>query len=268
MASRRKPNLALSVEAITPEIAEEWLQHNTFNRKVSERLVDIYAEAMAADEWALNGEPIIFDKSGRLQSGQHRLMACVQANVSFWSVVVRGAEPEAIYTLDSGRKRKITDVLTLRGEKNVMALSSALVWHWRYEHGLMDQGGISPATSHLLSVLDATPSLREDLSYGGQVKSRIGLSAGLYAALFHEFLRLNQTEAEAFHEALISGENLDSSSPIFVLRRWIIRSKLSDRRPPSQLSAAILIKAWNAYRLHETPRSLRWAANEAFPEAV
>lgn len=268
MSNGKDPKLELTVETIYPKTAKEWLEYNTHNRKVSERLVEIYAEAMSAGEWVLNGEPVIFDKNGRLQSGQHRLLAVIESGVSIKSVVVRGAEPENIYSLDAGRRRRMTDVLTLRGEKDVANLSAMLVWHWRYQHGVMDRGGITPTNTHLLKILDDTPELQTFLAWGHRIRRSLGVSAGLSAAMFYEFAQLDLFEAETFLEMVFSGENLDSTHPAYVLRRWVTRSKLNPRKPPMAVVAAVFVKAWNAYREHVPIRTLRWAANEEFPEAI
>jgi hypothetical protein len=268
MSNGRKPNLELTIEAINPKTATEWLQTNTHNRRVSEQLVERYAEAMEAGEWVLNGEPIIFDKTGRLQSGQHRLLAVVESKTSIWSVVVRGAEPEYIYSLDAGRKRRMTDVLTLRGEKNVAVLSTALVWHWRYTHKVMDRGGITPTNTHLLKLLDETPTIRDFCNLASRLRTSLGVSPGLGGAILFELFRLDEEDASAFLEAVVTGENLDSSHPAYILRRWMIRAKQLPRKPSSAMIAAVMIKAWNAYREHTPLRALRWAANEEFPEAV
>jgi hypothetical protein len=61
-----------SVEMITPQKAVEILDTKNFNnRPVSQFTVDRYAQEMKAGRWKLNGEPIIFGKSGRLIDGQH-----------------------------------------------------------------------------------------------------------------------------------------------------------------------------------------------------
>lgn len=267
MTSKR-PNLDLSVEQITSKTAKEWLEYNTFNRRISEALVSTYAEAMINDEWVLNGEPIIFDREGRLQSGQHRLMAVIESGKSIWSVVVRGAEPDFIYSLDSGRKRRLADALVLRGEINVAHLSSCLTWTWRYEHQAMDRLSFTPSTTHLLQILDERSALREAVRAGSRVSNSIGVTAGLYAALYHQFTLINAEEADEFTEMLMTGANLPPDSPIFALRRWLIRAKMSDRRPPTHVYGAVTIKAWNAWREHAPLRAVRWAANEAFPEII
>lgn len=268
MARRKDPDLIITIEDVTPALAIEWLEKNTHNRKVSDRLVMVYAETMSEGEWRLNGEPIIFDRLDKLQSGQHRLMACVEAGVSFRTVVVRGADPEAIYSLDAGRKRRMTDVLTLRGEKDVANLATAITWTWRWEQGLMDRGGDTATTVHLLNLLDATPELRDSLIMGRSLAQSQGVSAGLMAALFHQFARIDAEDAKQFHEHLFSGENISGTHPAFVWRRWVTRSRLQPRRPSSAYVAAVTVKAWNAYREHREIRVLSWKPEEIFPEAV
>ena len=267
MGRRKHPDLEIEILDITPEMAEQWLEKNTHNRKKSDRLIDVYAEAMANDEWVLNGEPIIFDKTDRLQSGQHRLWAVVQSGVTIRSVVIWGAEPNYIYSLDSGRKRRTTDALTLRGEKDVANLATALVWLWRYNHGVMDKG-VSPTTTHLMKLLDETPEIRDYVRHANRIKRNLPISAGLVAALLWQFAQLNKDDMEFFAEKLSTGEELSNDSPIYLLRRWLIRTKLESRKPSQAMVAAIIVKGWNAWREHAQVRNLRWAANEAFPEAV
>lgn len=265
--SPRRPTLDLSVEQITPKIAKEWLESNVHNRKLSERLVDTYAETMAAGEWVLNGEPIIFDRDGKLQSGQHRLWAVIASGTTIHSVIVRGADPLGLFSLDTGRKRRVTDALTLQGESDVAVLGNALNWLWRYSAGLMDMPGITSTTTHLLRVLEENPDIREFVRLSHRVRGKVPIPTGMIAALMFVFTNINAKEAEAFYELLVTGENLDSKHPVFALRRWLTRTKLESKRPTQRLVAAITIKAWNAYRRHEDVASLRWAANEAFPVA-
>jgi hypothetical protein len=268
MARRKYPDLEPTVEDITPEIAREWLERNTHNRTVSDRLVEIYADAMEAKEWYLNGEPIIFDYNDLLQSGQHRLLAVILSNTTIRSVVVRGADPEALYSLDTGRKRKLTDALTLRGEKDVANLATAVTWYWRYEHGVMDRGGVTATTTTLLRTLDEHPALREAVAAVRSLHSALGVSCGLFGSVHYILSNISPDECESFFTSLTDGANLDIDGPIHSLRRWIIRSRRGERRPSSSVYAAVTIKAWNAYRDHQPLKAVRWAANEAFPEPV
>jgi len=267
MATKPPVELEHWVEFITPKMAKEWLDANTHNRRVSERLVLIYAEAIRENEWMLNGEPIIFDKNGTLQSGQHRLLAVIEAGKGIWSLIVSGAEPESLYSLDTGRKRRFTDVLTLRGEKDVAVLGAVVSWYWRYTHGIMDKGHQVATSTHLLKILDEKPELRDASKAARPLFSQLGVTSGLFGALYQVFADINRKEADQFFELLATGADLSSDSPIFALRRWILRNRQAEKRTRSVIYAAVTIKAWNAWRNHETPRALRWAANEPFPEA-
>lgn len=268
MARRKDPDLEITIEEITPAIASEWLKTNTKNRKVSERLVAIYAEAMSEGEWRLNGEPLVFDRQGRLQSGQHRLLAVIQADVPIKSTVVRNADPEALFSLDSGRRRRMSDVLTLRGEVDVMNLASMLVWTWRWQNELMDRPGDTPTHTSLLRILDQEPDLRDDIKVGRDLIKRVRCSPGLVGALYHQFKLIDQDDADSFFASLQSGENLHSGEPIFALRRWMLNSAQLTRRPRQHHYAAIIVKAWNAYRTHGSVSTLTWRAGETFPEAL
>ncbi len=268
MTNGRRPNLEVTIEQITPNMAKEMLEFNTHNRKVRERLVQVYASAMRNGDWRLNGETIIFDKTGRLQSGQHRLLACIDAGVPFWSIIVRGADPAALFTLDTGSKRQLSDALTLRGEMGVSTLAAAIVYRWRYENGLMPGAPTPPSVPMLLAFLEQHPSLREHVKLGYKVRGALGMSAGMYGAMFDVFSSLDVDNALVFTDLLCSGEGLESNTGIFAARRWIIRSKLGDRRPSVPTYAAITVKAWNAWREHRPVKSLVWRAEDPFPEAI
>jgi len=269
--TRRKPDpiLELSVEEITPDVAVKWLEYNTHNRKVSDKLVLSYAELMMEGEWRLNGEPIIFDKTGRLQSGQHRLLAVIEANTTITSVVVRGAEPDALYTLDRNRSRKMTDILTLMGETDVAVLSSCLSWTWRWENKLMDRQGENPNHVQLIRILEEQPELREERAKGRQVAHSFKVSPGLMTAVYHQLYRINKKDCDNFWDHIVEGVNLEKDHPAYAWRRWINnQTRIKDRSPSLANIAAITVKAWNKYRAHETvPRSLSWDLEEGFPEA-
>lgn len=76
---------------VTPELALLWLQSNTFNRKISENIVNKYARDMKNGNWTLNHQGIAFDDSGVLVDGQHRLWAIIKSGSSIDIMVTQGA---------------------------------------------------------------------------------------------------------------------------------------------------------------------------------
>lgn len=101
---KTKSQPVASVEVITPALAAEWLKRlHPSQRKLRERNVADYMRSLKSkDGWALQADAITFDAEGRLMNGQHRLTACVRAQVSFTALVLRGAPEESMAVIDIG----------------------------------------------------------------------------------------------------------------------------------------------------------------------
>ena len=57
--------MKMRTEMVTPELAAHYLKRNVDNyRKISKAKAALYAEEMKAGNWQLNGEAIVFDKTG------------------------------------------------------------------------------------------------------------------------------------------------------------------------------------------------------------
>lgn len=101
----------------------------TSNRPFRLGLAMKYANEMLKKKWALNGETIIIDKHGQVQSGQHRLVGLILAEmirkvypewkeqwrgqVTIDTFIVTGVSQaaEVVDTLDLGQKRSLSDVI-------------------------------------------------------------------------------------------------------------------------------------------------------------
>lgn len=119
-------------EDIDPEQAAAILKlSNAMNpRKIVLEHAMRIAEQIERDQWVPNGEAIIFDSTGSLIDGQHRLSACVLANKPIRSLVVRGVAPEARETIDViQRARTVHDIVRGRGQ-DVSRDCVALVRLW------------------------------------------------------------------------------------------------------------------------------------------
>lgn len=106
-------NMQMTYELITPEIAEEMLEHNNLeNRKISRGTVEAYVQDMLAGNWDESiGVAISIDDNGILRDGQHRLAAIVESGMSIHTWVCRGVSPDGIY--DNNRKRSNSDQITI-----------------------------------------------------------------------------------------------------------------------------------------------------------
>jgi hypothetical protein len=90
--------LNVSIETITPELADMYLLNNAYHRKVKQKKVDEFISELVEGQWKLNGKTICFDTDGRLLNGQHRMYAVSQSGVSLTTLVVRGLDPALIET--------------------------------------------------------------------------------------------------------------------------------------------------------------------------
>ena len=84
---------------ITPVVAENILTyHNDNNRKMKQVTVTKYRMAMKNSKWNTTDLPegarFVFDKTGRLLSGQHRLRAAVMANYTITNVTIDVVDKE------------------------------------------------------------------------------------------------------------------------------------------------------------------------------
>lgn len=107
--SKKRPEA--TVMTITPPIARMMLDSSAGNRSMRQWYVDLLAHAMRRGEWRVTSQGIGFDVLGHLNDAHHRLSACVQAGVSFDSVVVFGLRVDAYQVIDVGMKRTTGDLL-------------------------------------------------------------------------------------------------------------------------------------------------------------
>lgn len=119
-----KKEITAKVETISTDTAMTYLKNAGKNRKLSEKKVQDYAKQMTDGEWVLNGEPIIFGKSGNLIDGQHRLRAVIYANATVQMLVVRGVDDEYFDSIDSGKSRSLRDVFSISDIANSQLVSS------------------------------------------------------------------------------------------------------------------------------------------------
>jgi hypothetical protein len=260
---------AVSMEVITPDYAELLLQGNENNRRVSEEVVKKYARDIASGDWKVNGDAIRIAKSGQVLDGQHRLFAVIKAKRPMTSLIVRNLDPEVQTTIDTGKPRRLTDVLAMRGEKYHSTLASAarLVLVFDVEKKLAVSPGFTPSHSELLEVIDANPQLSVSAQKGTFWAREVSIPATTAAGLHFIFGRIDAEQADLFFTRLATGAELDADSPILSLRRWLELNTRKRTKMPSWITAAVTIKAWNAWRQNRPMKLMKFnTANEPFPQ--
>lgn len=262
-----------AVELIGPDEAAKLLGANTHNRHLRSTIVERLARAMAQGEWDLNGESIKVSTSGALIDGQHRLAAVVEAKATIPFVVVRGLNAPVQETVDIGERRSLSDVLSLRGEKDTNVLAAALRVAWQLSTNGHLWNGIGyayPTTRELLRYLDENPGIRESLPPGNRANhADIRYPASTAAGLHYIMSQLDAEDAEDFWDKLVTGAGMESGAAILTLRQYLIRDLAAQRRMDGIRRAAVTIKTWNAYRAGKSMFQVRWSRGgknaEAFP---
>lgn len=209
---------------VTPELAAQWMSAdvNVGNRRISAQLVASYASDMENNSWLPNPQPIIFDGSGILRDGQHRLAAVVKSRRSILMFVYRGGEAvRAQEVIDCGKKRGVADQLMMfdgvtsghlvaaiaramgkifiRDVNVTMTLQCVRAWLETY--------------SEAIGAVMGVPSAREKL--------RANVLAPLATAYYADPAAILDLT-----DQLITGESLTRGMPAYALREWMVSGRL------------------------------------------
>lgn len=265
-----KKGITVTVQNVTPEMAERWLTGNTHNRRMKSSAVDKYASDMVAGCWDLNGESLKFNGDGRLLDGQNRLQAVIQSGATIRTLVVSGIDAGAQETVDVGVPRRLADVLTLRGEVSTVDLAAGLVRLWQYRRNPQSVGlSIGPTVHAAIALLEHNPAIRESVRVADRARRAVGLRASVGVALHFVLSSIDQEDADVFFERLGSGVGLGEDDPILRLRNLVIDGRTSSRfrRRTRAHDWALCVKAWNAYRDGRQVKLLAWRPGGANPES-
>lgn len=255
---------------ITPQLAKEWLNQNTHNRNLRQRVVNGYAADMLAGAWSENGQSINRSASGILLDGQHRLAAIVQSGVTVRMLVVNGLSGTTQETMDVGAKRTMADVLKLRGEPCPIVLAAALLrvhqWKAGYRKSLKGVGDSAPTHRQLLIVLDQHPEIRRSVEIADRVRKPVKLPGSVAALCHWLFVQIDQSDCAFFFARLTDGAGLMRDDPIYALRRALENLAGEKSRADDSYLTALVIKAWNAYRDGRSVQVLVYRPGGASPE--
>lgn len=258
-----RPKLDVKVETVTPQMASTYLGTIDKQRKMRRSKVEQYAREMMSGRWHLNGEPLIFSRDGRLKDGQHRLHAVVMAKTEIPFLVVRGIDPAAMATIDTGSSRSYGDVVTLRDGPSVGATMAAIArWWWLYENTAFVTSKTALSHQELDALVEAHPNIENAALRAQRSKFKRHAPASVIGFVSSYLSEKDDADmAELFLTDLEKGANLDEDDPIFVLRRRLLEM---DRRDSREI-LALIIKAYNDWIDGVKIQVLVWRTGEQFP---
>ncbi|MGW2513629.1 hypothetical protein ACWC0A_30395 [Streptomyces scopuliridis] len=225
-----------------------------------------YQKDMEAGRWREETpEGYIFDTDGWTISGQHRMKAQANANVTLRMWVFPN-EPRSIFeVVDQGYKRTAAHLLRVpyatsmgTAARHLAALADGDRW------GMPRFPKIT--TPEIVQTFHDWPELTWHIRDIHGASLEAGVPIGAHAAVMAQALRSPHAgEVETWLHQVRSGENLTSGNPALHLRRRF-HGGLPTGKGKRDAAYALIVKAWNAYALGEDMTILRHMSTEVLPK--
>ena len=253
---------------ITPKIAINMLSRNTNNRRPSAKRIQTLSNDMRQGGWVYNGEPIIVDDQEQLLDGQHRLLACIHSGRNFETELITGiTDARAFSTIDTGKARSGSDVLSIRGCKTAPKLAAVLKIINEYCMSVASQKSILDLTRARYSNAKIL-ILFEKYDTANYVCERLrsrkfpsAVIAGFW--IVHS---INPMLADSAIKLLNDGLFQSTECPIKKLYDMCLSKPKNSRTGVVMTQqVALTIKALNAYEDGKKVKVLRWQIGERFP---
>lgn len=263
---------------LTPEKAQEYLANQRPNREIKQKNLYKLINDLSEDRFVYNGDPLRFDKYGKMGDGQHRCLACIKTGKPFYVLTVRGLPDEAFPTIDIGSNRSPGDILKFEGITNANNKAAAVRIREALRNNMLsDKNG---TTSVKNSSHDLSPTAILILySKEAEIYDNASLQAGRYRGDKRNYLQ------QSYVTALIVYLTQDLKHPsekvlgffnqLFMMRDApcnainLLRDNLIDIKNPDHKKnypkGSIpnwTAKAWNAYISGKDYKMLRWNAEE------
>lgn len=231
---------------VTPDMAAQWLEEtNTHNRVVAQWQITKYASDMKHGRWKFTGDAIRFDASRRLLDGQHRLMACKRAGTPFETYVMYGLPSEVQDVMDTGKARKASDVISLRGITNSNKVSATVRQLIAYKKSMSAQTSAA-TTSEIVETLEQHPNITKS----------VGACYGIMRSMPHAsiaFLHyvgtmfLDQTDAaDAMAQVIKTGVPSYDGDAFHAFREKMLAVTSTSRMAPHVVRNGTFL-AWNHF---------------------
>ena len=232
---------------VTPERAAVMLAGNEANRRVNPDLLRNLSQDMKAGRWTVNGETIILSKDGKLNDGQHRLLAVIHSGVTIRTGITFGVERESRNTVDMGRTRTVADILTQRGIPYGHMCSAVANLYGVYASG----GYVANAKSNKLGVVEDFDKYSNRIVEAIEVTTCPFRQSYGYTILPTAFMIISERARDPqavvdFFSGVTTGENLGAGDARLLLRNRLMRASVDKLRSWERLE--LILRYWNVYR--------------------
>ena len=277
------------IAVITPSQAERIFNERLPNRPFSLDTAKRYAEAMNKGHWKPCSQ--ISFCNGRLDDGQHRMMASVLSGKPYEGTLYEHDDPDTFAVFDSGKKRTNAHVLAIEKKKNSTALGAVLqlLEKVNSKEGLPNQAGGATRkaipTYEILDVLNKYEGIENSVnlvcSYKKHYRIPIASTCILHYYLNKKVIEANlsvdeygRTLADRFIvDKLLKGLELNETDPVYVFRRYMdkIRARTDALGFQAITHYMVLmggIQTWNKYVKGKTARVFKLPDSPHMPKIL
>lgn len=241
---------------MTPETALQIINTmNDGNRRPQKSHISQIARDIRNGNWMINPDPVCFsgdpmnpqDGKTRLLNGQHRLLACIEADMPIDIPIAIGVPEEAFATFDNHAKKSKT---VTTGDARVK--QSSAVFQWREDMKLPYNSSERPTATEIKQTIKKHPALAEFVS---QVRIKSDKSSfddlttgGVIAYFLYYASRDRPDLFDDFAEKLRSGSMLDPKNPIFTLRKKLLEKRKGSAKASRHEALEMLFYYWEKYK--------------------
>lgn len=267
--------MPITLQTITPRIAEQFIQSIVTNRRPSKDRIKFLSKMIKDGNWKITTETMKFNKKGEMIDGQHRCLAIIEADIPVQCWIATGLSDDVREVIDTGKPRNASDLLFMAGEKSGTSLAGALRKFIQHKEGAFFVGntGMKVSNIDIVMTLKEHPDIRIGLKWCGinNIKQLIQPSISIW--LYYEFLiRSSELKVDRFFAKFATGKESEIGDPVLTLRNRLIQEKITGIRigKRSRLTEmeiiVFCIKAWNAYIKSKPIKKLVWNREiESFP---
>jgi hypothetical protein len=260
---------------VSPALAEKILALNPeHNRPLNRALVDQYKEEIASGTWLVTHQGVALDTTPHLQDGQHRLTAIAESGESQEMFIAVGMDPANFKVIDTGRNRKYSDVLAMRGMTDTFATGATVRLAYIYLHRNFTSTH-KVTNAMVLDLLESdVDAFRDAMTVGRRVASQALIPRVAAGAANFLIRRVNtKRDTQEFFDLIINGagddgQKLRADHPAERLRYTVNKGRADGKRRTGPEHLALIIKAWNAYSEGRELKMLVWGKQEPMPRVT
>jgi hypothetical protein len=247
----------------------EILDNCKYQRDLKQGIVEKYSKLMTDGEWRSdNGTTIIYDWDGNLRDGQHRLWGVVESGVTVEFDIIYNMDPEAIRTIDVGSKRSGGDtlVMELKRQGKTINHASAIANALRTVVAEVEYGNVySDADLSNEDQWAAFQKYEDIVASAAFVYKKGNLANKTICTALHFIFRSTpayREMADSFFDKFVSGEDLESGSPILVCRNKFIGLRNQGKLViTKRYTKSCIIKCWELYKRNKSVKSISFDVN-------